>query len=145
MIFARNLIPILARRVEKDMTTRYAVALALLAGFALGALSVPSPQAQTSPLVYYVAEIEVTNLEGYLKEYLPRAEANIKAFGGRILAAGTKVASLDGDPPKPRVTIVAWDNIEKVQVWRDSAEAKNIRRLGDRYARARAFTVEGAQ
>ena len=46
---------------------------------------------------YYFAEIEVTNLEGYLKEYLPRAEANVKAFGGRVLAASTKVATIEGE------------------------------------------------
>lgn len=126
------------------MTIRYAVAVAMLAGFAIGSLSTSGPQAQTRPLVYYVAEIEVANLDGYLKEYLPRAEANIKSFGGLILAAGTKVASLDGNPPRSRVTIVAWENIEKVQAWRDSAEGKNVRALGDRYAKFRAFTVEGS-
>jgi uncharacterized protein (DUF1330 family) len=125
------------------MKTRYAVALAMLAGIGLGAVAVQGLHAQLRVPTYYIAEIEVTNLDGYLKEYEPRAQANIKASGGRILAAGTKVATMDGDPPRSHVTLVVFDSIEKVQTWRDSAEFKDIRAVGDKYAKFRAFTVEG--
>ena len=125
------------------MKTRFAVALSMLAGIALGAAAVQGLHAQARIPTYYIAEIEVTNLDGYVKEYEPRVQANIKAFGGRILAAGTKVASLDGDPPQSRVMLLVWDNIENVQLWRDSAEFKEIRAVGQKYAKFRAFTVEG--
>jgi uncharacterized protein (DUF1330 family) len=125
------------------MKTRYTVALSMLAGIGLGAVAVQGIHAQARPPVYYIAEIEVTNLDGYLKEYVPRDQANIKAFGGRILAAGTKVATIEGDPPKSRVAVLAWDSIEKIQTWRDSAQAKEIRAVGHKYAKFRAFTVEG--
>ena len=125
------------------MKTRYTVALSMLAGIGLGAAAVPGLYAQTQTSIYYIAEIEVTNLEGYLKQYEPRIQANIKAFGGRILAAGTKVATMDGDPPQSRVTVLVWNSIEQVQTWRDSAEFKEIRAVGQRYAKFRAFTVEG--
>jgi uncharacterized protein (DUF1330 family) len=115
----------------------------MLAGIGLGAVGVAGIHAQARPPIYYVAEIEVTNLDGYLKEYVPRDQANIKAFGGRILAAGTKVATIEGDPPKSRVAVLAWDSIEKIQTWRDSAQAKEIRAVGHKYAKFRAFTVEG--
>jgi uncharacterized protein (DUF1330 family) len=125
------------------MKTRVSVALSMLAGIGLGAVGVAGIHAQAKPPIYYVAEIEVTNLDGYLKEYVPRDQANIKAFGGRILAAGTKVATIEGDPPKSRVAVLAWDSIEKIQTWRDSAQAKEIRAVGHKYAKFRAFTVEG--
>jgi uncharacterized protein (DUF1330 family) len=125
------------------MKTRSTVGLSMLVGIGLGAAAIEGIHAQARPPVYYVAEIEVTNLDGYLKEYVPRDQANIKAFGGRILAAGTKVATIEGDPPKSRVTVLVWDNIEKIQTWRDSAQAKDIRALGHKYAKFRAFTVEG--
>ena len=115
----------------------------MLAGVAVGAVAVEGIRAQTAPPVYYIVETEVTNLDGYLKEYLPRAEASIKAFGGRILASGTKVASVEGKPPRARVSIVAWDDIENIQTWRDSAAFKEIRIVGDKVAKFRAFTVEG--
>jgi uncharacterized protein (DUF1330 family) len=122
---------------------RHTVALSLLVGIGLGVAAVQGIHAQAEPPVYYISEIEVTNLDGYLKEYIPRLDANIKAYGGRILAAGTKVATMDGEPPKSRVTVLVWENIEKIQVWRDSAEFKQIRALGHKYAKFRAFTVEG--
>jgi len=125
------------------MKARYTVALSVVAGIGLGAAAVQGLHAQARTPTYYIAEIEVTNLDGYLKEYEPRAQANIKAFGGRILAAGTKVATMDGDPPQSRVMLLVWDNIENVQIWRDSAEFKEIRAVGQKYAKFRAFTVEG--
>ena len=124
------------------MKTWVSVALSMLAGIGLGAVGVAGIHAQARPPIYYIAEIEVTNLDGYLKEYVPRDQANIKAFGGRILAAGTKVATIEGDPPKSRVAVLAWDSIEKIQTWRDSAQAKDIRAVGHKYAKFRAFTVE---
>jgi heme-degrading monooxygenase HmoA len=39
--------------------------------------------------------------------------------------------------------LLVWDNIENVQIWRDSAEFKEIRAVGQKYAKFRAFTVEG--
>jgi uncharacterized protein (DUF1330 family) len=125
------------------MKTRYAVASAMLIGVAIGAVAVEGIRAQAGAPVYYIVETEVTNLDGYLKEYVPRVEASIKAFGGRILASGTKVAMVEGDPPKPRVAIVVWDDVENIQTWRDSAQFKETRILGDKYAKFRAFTVEG--
>ena len=35
------------------------------------------------------------------------------------------------------------NNIEQIQLWRDSAEFKEIRRVGEKYAKFRGFTVEG--
>jgi uncharacterized protein (DUF1330 family) len=129
--------------MEKIMKARYTVTLSTLVGIGLGVAAVQGIHAQVEPPIYYVSEIEVTNLDGYLKEYLPRAEANINAFGGRILAAGTKVASLEGDPPKSRVTLQVWDSIETIQSWRNSAEFKRLHAVGQRYAKFRAFVVEG--
>ena len=125
------------------MRTRYAVALAVVVGFGLGAVAVQGLNAQAKPPVYYIAEIEVTNLDAYTKEYAPKAQALIKASGGRLLAAGQKVTAIEGAPPKPRVAVQVWDSMEKIRAWRDSAEYKELRKIGDKHAKFRAFTVEG--
>jgi len=119
------------------------ITLALVTGFGLGAVAVQGLHAQAKPPVYYIAEIEVTNLDAYTKEYAPKAQAIIKAAGGRLLAAGQKVTSIEGAPPKPRVAVQVWDSMEKIKAWRDSAEFKEIRKVGDKYAKFRSFTVEG--
>ncbi len=125
------------------MKTQYMITLAVVAGFGLGALTVQSLHAQAKPPVYYIAEIDVTNLDAYTKEYAPKAQALIKASGGRLLAAGQKITAIEGEPPKPRVAVQVWDSIEKIQAWRNSAEYKEIRKIGDKYAKFRAYAVEG--
>ena len=125
------------------MKTRYMVTLALVAGFGLGAVAVQGLHAQAKPPVYYIAEIDVTNLDAYTKEYAPKAQALIKKSGGRLLAAGQNVTAIEGAPPKPRVAVQVWDSMEKIRAWRDSAEYKELRKIGDKYAKFRAFTIEG--
>jgi uncharacterized protein (DUF1330 family) len=125
------------------MRTHYAMALATLAGFGLGAIAVQGLHAQATPPVYYIAEIDVTDLDNYVKEYAPKAQALIKASGGRLLAAGQKVTPIEGAPPKPRVAVLQWESMEKLQAWRNTPEFKENRKIGDKYAKFRSFAIEG--
>jgi uncharacterized protein (DUF1330 family) len=125
------------------MKTRYAVALSMLAGVGIGAIAVQGIHAQTKSPIYYVAEIDISNPDAYAKEYVPRAQAAIKASGGRFLAAGGKVTNFEGEPAKSRVVIQVWDSVDKIQAWRNSAEFKDARKVGEQYAKFRAFAVEG--
>jgi uncharacterized protein (DUF1330 family) len=125
------------------MKTFYTIGLSMLAGVGLGVVAVQTLQAQGTPPIYQITEIDVTNVDDYVKEFAPKAQAAIKAAGGRFLAAGMKVTSIEGDPPKPRVAVIAWDNMEKLQAYRNSAVFKEIRPIGDKYAKFRGFTVEG--
>jgi uncharacterized protein (DUF1330 family) len=125
------------------MKTRFMVTLAVITGFGLGAVTVQGLHAQAKPPVYYIAEVDVKDVDAYTKEYAPKAQALIKASGGRILAAGQNVTAIEGDPPKPRVAVQVWESMEKIKAWRNSAEYKEVRKIGDKYAKFRAFTVEG--
>lgn len=125
------------------MKTQYTVPLAIVVGIGLGACAVAGIHARAKPPVYVIAEVEVTNPEAYVKEYVPPAQAATKAASGRILAQGGKVTELDGPPPKARVIVQVWDSIEKVQAWRDSKEFKEARKIGEKYAKFRAYAVEG--
>lgn len=124
------------------MKIQYSVPLAMLAGIGIGAAGVQTLHAQATPPVYYIAEVDVTNLEAYTKEFVPKAQALIKAAGGRTLALGQKVAAFEGEPPK-RVAVLVWDSMDKIRAWRDSAEFKENRKIGDKYAKFRAFAIEG--
>src|SRR5260370_22295782 len=135
---------ILQRSGRKVMKTHYTVTLAMLAGFGLGAVAVQGLHAQAKPPVYQVVEIDPVNMESYLKDYVPKAQAAIKAAGGKFLAAGGKTTTLEGEPPKPRVVIQQWDSLEKVQAYRNSAAFKDLLPLRDKLANFRSFVVEGA-
>jgi uncharacterized protein (DUF1330 family) len=125
------------------MKNHCTVAFAMLAGFALGAVAVQGWHAQATSPVYYIAEIDVTNLDAYTKEYAPKAQALIKSSGGRLLAAGQKITAFEGDAPKPRVALIQWESMEKLQAWRNNPEFKENRKIGDNYAKFRAFAIEG--
>jgi uncharacterized protein (DUF1330 family) len=75
-------------------------------------------------------------------EYLPRARELIIAGGGRYVAAG-KATPLEGEPPKARIVVLAFDSMEKIQAWRNSAEFIEHRKIGEKYAKFRSFAVEG--
>ena len=124
------------------MKTLSIVTLSTLAGIVLGAAGFGSLHAQTKPLVYVVAEVDVSDGPGFGKDYLPQAQASIKANGGRFMVAGQKITALEGTPPK-RVIITAWDSIEKIDGWFNSPEFRELRKVGDKYAKFRLFTVEG--
>ena len=124
------------------MKTNFTVALAMLAGVAVGAVAVQGLHAQGKPPVYYVGENDVTDPDGYAKEYIPRARELIIAGGGRYVAAG-KATSLEGEPPKSRIVVLAFDSMEKIQAWRNSAAFKEHRKIGDKYAKFRSFAIEG--
>jgi uncharacterized protein (DUF1330 family) len=125
------------------MKSNYKVAAAMLAGVALGALAVQGLHAQAKPPLYSVAEIDVSNLDAYLKEYVPLAQAAIKAGGGRILAAGQNITAIEGTPPKSRVAILQWESIEQYNAWRKSAAYVDARKIADKYAKFRSFAIEG--
>ncbi len=104
--------------------------------------------AQAKPPVYFIGEIEVTNPEGYAKEYLPKAREIIKAHGGQLVAAGgaagtgNQVISVDGEPPK-RVVIYRYPSVDAVHAWRNDPAYEEVRKTGEKYAKYRTFAVEG--
>ena len=134
---------------EEIMKTHYTVALSMLAGVALGAAAIQGLHAQAKPPIYYVADVEVTNPEGYLKEYVPLVQASLKAAGGRLLAtggpAGAKMTAIEGAVPQGRVALQVWDSMEKIQAWRNSAAYIDSPKIGVKYAKFRAYTIEGLQ
>jgi uncharacterized protein (DUF1330 family) len=119
----------------------------MLAGAALGGGAIQALHAQATPPVYYFGEIDVTNPDAYAKEYAPKAQAIIKAAGGRFLAVGgaaggAQVTAFDGEAPK-RVVVQVWDSMDKIKAWRANPDYIEARKTGEKYAKFRSFAVEG--
>jgi uncharacterized protein (DUF1330 family) len=89
------------------LKAKYKVALAMVGSFALGAVAVQSLHAQARPVAFIVAEIGITDPDGYSKEFLPPVLKTIQEAGGKFLARGGKTVSFDGAPPGPRVVVIA--------------------------------------
>jgi uncharacterized protein (DUF1330 family) len=121
----------------------------MLAGAALGAAAVQGLHAQAKPPVYYVAEVDVTNPDAYGKEFAPKMQALIKSHGGRLVAVGGtagagagKITPLEGSAPT-RAVVQVWDSMEKMQGWRNDPQFKELREIGNKYAKFRAYAIEG--
>jgi uncharacterized protein (DUF1330 family) len=126
------------------MKTNCKVALALLVGVAAGAAAIQGIHAQAGLPVYVIEEIEVSNPDSFLKEYAVKSRSLGRTFGGRILVTGSgKITPIEGEPPKSRVIVLQWESLEKIQAWANSSEYKDLRKIGDKYAKFRIFAVEG--
>ena len=125
------------------MKAQHKLTLAMLASFAAGAVAVQGLHAQAKPPAYQITEITVLDQAAYMKEYAPKAQAAIKAAGGKFLAAGGKVTALDGQAPTSRVVVISWENAEKAHAYRDSAAYKELLPTRDRLAKFRSFVIEG--
>ena len=125
------------------MKRSFTVGLAMVAGAALGAAAVEGLHAQAKPPVYQIVEIDVLNQDAYVNDYVPKAQAAIRAAGGKFLAAGGKTTTIEGEPPKNRIVIQQWDSVEKIAAYRASAAFKDLLPLREKLAKFRSFTVEG--
>ena len=114
------------------MKARLSATLAFLAGVTVCAVAVQALHAAATPPVYVVTEIDIADLEAYQKDFVPLVQASIKASGGRLIAAGQNAVSLEGSPPATRVAINQFDSLRAVLAWRDSAQYKAARKIGDK-------------
>jgi uncharacterized protein (DUF1330 family) len=127
----------------------FGLVLAMLAGTAIGAAAVTGLHAQAKPPVYLVTEIDVTNPEAYGTEFAPKAQATIKAAGGRFVVIGgtagvgaKPITAMAGTPPK-RLTIQAWDSMDALNAWYKGADYQAALKIGEKYATFRRFAIEG--
>ena len=115
----------------------------MLAGIAVGSAAVQTLHAQAKPPAYVISEIDVTNKDAYAKEFVPLAVKALKESGQKQLAAGGRTAAISGEPPKGRIVLSIFENLEKAQAAYTSPAYVEARKVGDKYAKLRIFVVEG--
>jgi uncharacterized protein (DUF1330 family) len=125
------------------MNTNFKIALAVVAGAALGAAAVQGLHAQAKPPAYSVWEITVSNQDGYRKEYAPPIVKAIQDAGGKYLARGGRTISFEGAAPAPRIVLIQWESLDKAQAFYNSSTYKDVQKIGQKYATFRIFGVEG--
>jgi uncharacterized protein (DUF1330 family) len=119
------------------------VGLAMVASTALGAAAVQTLHAQTKPPAYNIAEITIKDQDGYNKEYLPLITKALAEAGGKFLVRGGKTIPYEGAAPAPRVVVVQFESLDKLQALYSSAAYKDAIAVGDKYATQRIFGAEG--
>jgi len=114
----------------------------MLVGIGIGAFGVRTLHAQKKAPAYIVADNEITDLDNYMKVVAPVAEKTTAAAGGRFLARG-KPMSLSGDPPKGRLVIVQFENMDQLQKWWNDPEWQAAHKKGEQFAKFRDMAIEG--
>jgi uncharacterized protein (DUF1330 family) len=126
------------------MKSNYKIAIALIAGAALGATASQVLHAQAKPPAFTVSEIDVTNQEGFVKEFAPVAvKALGEAAGYKAIARGGKTVSIEGAPPKSRIVINTFANLDAAVAAYNSDAYKKAREIGNKYGTFRIYATEG--
>jgi uncharacterized protein (DUF1330 family) len=128
--------------MEETMRMLLAIGASMLSGLVLGGLTGQHLKAQPKPPVYFIVENDVNDVQSYLREYASRARDMIKANGGRYIAAG-EATTFVGEPPKSRVAIFMFDDLAQIRAWLESPEYKELKKVGDKYAKFRNYAVPG--
>jgi uncharacterized protein (DUF1330 family) len=126
------------------MKTALIVAASMLTGIAMGGIGVHALHAQAKPPAYFVAANEVTDQDGFNKQFIPAAQATVKPHGGRLLASG-EGTTLAGNLATGRVAVLAFDNMDQLMAWYDSPEYQAAQKIGEKYAKFNQVAVEGIQ
>jgi uncharacterized protein (DUF1330 family) len=126
------------------MNSAWKLAAAVIGGLALGAGAADVLRAQTKPPAFIFVEIDVKDQDGYTKEFLPKAQANIKEAGGKYLAGGfNKATSLSGSPPPDRVVLLQFPDMDAIKAYNAKQQPLEAE-VGNKYANFRAIAIEAA-
>lgn len=120
------------------------IVFSVIAGIALGAALVEALHAQAKPQAYVVGEINVTDPDGFTKNFSPLArKALAEAPGYRALVLGGKTIAIEGPAPETRVVIDVFDSLDAAVQAYNSPDFKAAKKIGDKYATFRTYAVEG--
>ena len=126
------------------MKCGWIAALSMLAGIALGAVAIQTLHAQAKPPVYMIAINEISNQEGYTKEYVPPAQKSVKDHGGVYVAAGPGT-QVTGNLPNGPVVILRWESMEALRTWLNSPDFQAALKIGQKYAKYNIVAVDGVK
>jgi uncharacterized protein (DUF1330 family) len=99
------------------MNTKFKIALAIVAGTALGAAAMQGLHAQAKPKAYTISELETLDPAAQAA-FVPSVQAAQKAAGGRpFRTGGGKIVSMEGAAAPKRVAITEWDSLEQAEAF----------------------------
>src|SRR5580692_4134781 len=127
------------------MKSSFRIVATVTGSFVLGLGTASILYAQARPPAYTFVEIDVKDQDGYAKDFLPKAQANIREHGGKYLAGGiNKAISLSGSAPPNRVVLLQFSDMDALQAF--EAKQKQLEAdVGIKYASFRAVGIEGVE
>jgi uncharacterized protein (DUF1330 family) len=91
---------------------------------------------------FVIVEIEVNDLEDY-EDYKKLVPASVDAYGGRFIARGGAIESLEGDWAPERIVVLEFASLERARQWWASPEYSDAKAIRMRAAKTRMIATEG--
>ena len=91
---------------------------------------------------YVIADIEITNPEGYAT-YRPMAAESVTRHGGRFIARGGAVEALDGGWTPKRVVIIEFPSMEAARTFYHSDDYQAALKVRLANSTGRVIIVDG--
>jgi uncharacterized protein (DUF1330 family) len=91
---------------------------------------------------YVINDMEITD-PVFFAEYRSLSPATVAQYGGRFLARGGAVESLEGDWLPSRLVILEFPSVDQAKAWIDSVDYAPARRLRQMSAKSNLIVVEG--
>jgi uncharacterized protein (DUF1330 family) len=118
------------------------VALAAIAGFALGAGAIHGLHAQGGKApAYAIAEVEVTDAPAY-QAYLAKAVESLKPYNAAIIVRA-KPDLKEGAPAQGNIVITRFDSLADAEKWYGTPPYKDLIAERQKSAKTRFYIVEG--
>ncbi len=92
---------------------------------------------------YLIFAIDITDPEGFKKEYAERVGATHEKYGGKLLVPGEPCDTLEGDWRPNRVAMLEFESAEWAKRWYTSEEYAPLKDARFKSATTRLFLVEG--
>ena len=123
-----------------NLKLMFAVLIGLSIGL-IGGIAIRGQQVKTPP-GYLIAEAEATD-PSKLQGYAEKVEETLAPFHHHYVIRSSKFQALEGDAPKGRFVVIAFDSAEKAREWYDSPAYAAIKPIRQNAAKSRIFIVEG--
>jgi uncharacterized protein (DUF1330 family) len=109
-----------------------------VSGFGCG---IAHAQTKTSAAYWVTETLEVMDAAAFANA-IKAVPPIVQAHGGHYIVLGGKILPGVGSPPS-RITIIAFDSLEKAQEWYNDPAAVAARTEAQKFAKVRDYTVQG--
>ena len=93
-------------------------------------------------VAYVINDMEVTDPQ-LLDEYKKLSPATVVQYGGRFLARGGQMETLEGTWSPKRLVILEFPSIAQAKAWVNSPEYAPARRVRQKASRSNIIVVDG--
>ena len=91
---------------------------------------------------YFIVDVNVEDPAKY-SEYSKLVGPTLERYGGKVLARGGAVETIEGDWQPRRLVILEFESTEHFRRWYDSPEYSAAREIRFRASHARAVLLQG--